>query len=119
MSQAERRLIAERGKIAALRDLIRQTAYMKASEVRAHLNMSRSTLAEIPAAVLPWVPGAGSERVERRYHPADVAAYPARARRWQDAKAKGSEAETLERMRAELALRDETLITDALAGYAA
>ena len=119
MSSTERRLIAEQGKIAALRDLIRQTAYMKASEVRAHLNMSRSTLAEIPAEVLPWVPGAGSERVERRYHPADVAAYPARARRWQEAKAADREAEVLEKMRSELVERDSSLIADALKGYAA
>lgn len=119
MSTTEHRLIAEQKKIDALRERIRQTAYMKATEVRAHLNMSRTKLGEIPREVLPWVPGSGAERVERRYHPADVAAYPARARRWRDAVAAGREDEVLAAMRDELADRDARLIADALAGYAA
>lgn len=119
MSNTEHRLIAEQKKIDALRERIRQTVYMKAPEVRAHLNMSRATLSEIPAEVLPWVPGAGNARIERRYHPADVAAYPARARRWRDGIAEGRETEVLTAMREELAERDARLIADALKGYAA
>lgn len=106
-------MLAEQKKIDGLRERIRQTAYMKASEVRVHLNMSRSKLGEIPREVLPWVPGAGTERVERRYHRADVAAYPARARRWRDAMDAGREAEVLVAMRAELAARDAALIAAA------
>lgn len=119
MSTPEKRIIAEAGKIDRLRAYIVQTAYLKASEVRAHLHMSRATLAAIPREVLPWVAGSGKERSERRYHPADVAAYPARARRWKDAAAQGREAEMLEEMRNELDERDARLITDALQGYAA
>lgn len=110
-----KRMLAEQRKMDALRDLIEQTSYMKASAVRKHLNMSRATLAGIPREVLPWVPGSPSERgVERRYHPADVAAYPARARRWNDAVSKGTEVDVLEAMRAELAERDAAAIHDAL-----
>lgn len=118
MSSAERRLIAEQGKLDALRQRIVQTSYMKAGDVRAHLNISRSKLAEIPREVLPYVPGQG-EREHRTYHPADVAAYPARARRWRDAIAAGSEAEALEAMAGDLQERDDAMIRDALEGHAA
>lgn len=111
---AERRLLAEQGKIDALRERIVATSYLKAPEVRRHLHMSRSTLDAIPTEVLPWIPGNGSARVERRYHPSDVAAYPARARRWRDGIVAGCEADVLAEMAAELAERDRALISEAL-----
>lgn len=119
MALSERTLIAEQGKLAALRERIRQTTYMTAAEVRKHLHMSRDSLDVIPFEVLPWVPGNGGKRVVRRYHPADVAAYPARARRWRAAMTKGTVVETLAAMRAELEERDAKLIADALDGHAA
>lgn len=115
----ERRMLAEQRKLDALRQRIVQTSYLKASQVRVHLNMSRATLSAVPREVLPWVPGNGHERSERRYHPSDVAAYPARARRWWDAQAGGTEAEVLATMRAELDERDQSLIADALQGHEA
>lgn len=118
MSNTERRLIAEQGKLDALRQRIVQTSYMKAAEVRAHLNISRSKLAEIPREVLPYVPGSG-KREHRVYNPADVAAYPARARRWRDGIAEGRESEVLEQMRRDLEERDDAAITEALDGHAA
>lgn len=114
MSSNEKRLLAEQKKLDALRQRIRETSYLKASEVRQHLNMGRATLTAIPREVLPWVPGNGEKRTERRYHPADVAAYPARARRWWDAQDGGREAEVLEEMRAELLARDRAAIEGAL-----
>jgi hypothetical protein len=120
MSQeTERRLSAEQKKLDALRTRIVQVTYLKGPEVRRHLNMSRATLEQIPMAVLPWVPGQGVRRVERRYNPADVAAYPARARRWRDAQARGVEEEVLAAMQQELEERDRALIEDALKGLAA
>lgn len=119
MSTTEKRLIAEGRKLAELRDRIRDTAYLKASEVRKHLAMSAHALDEIPFAVLPFAPGNGRARVTRRYHPADVVAYPARARRWRDSIAKGTETEVLATMKAEIAERDRTLIEDALGHHAA
>jgi hypothetical protein len=110
-SDAERRLLAEQKKLDALRERIVGVTYMKAPEVRRHLN--RTDLDTIPPEVLPWVPSPG-KRVERRYHPADVAAYPARARRWHDARTAGREAEVLEEMRRELEERDRQMIADAL-----
>lgn len=118
MSSAERRLIAEQGKLDALRQRIEQTSYMKAGDVRKHLNISRSKLAEIPREVLPYVPGQGV-REHRTYHPADVAAYPARARRWRDAIAAGTESDVLEQMEIEIRERDDAMIRDALESYAA
>lgn len=115
----EKALIAEAGKIAALRERIRQTSYLTATEVRKHLHMSRDSLDGVPFEVLPWVPGNGEKNVVRRYHPADVAAYPARARRWRDAMTNGRAREELAAMREELRERDERLIADALNGYAA
>ena len=119
VSTSERRLIADQRKIETLRERIVQVSYLKASEVRRHLHMSRPTLDAIPAEVLPWVPGNGGARIERRYHPSDVAAYPARARRWRDGIQAGKEAEVLAAMREELAERDRGLIEDALRGTAA
>lgn len=119
MSTTERRLIDEAAKIAALRERIRATTYMTAAQVRAHLNVSRGTLDGIPPEVLPWVPGNGEKRVMRRYHPADVSAYPARARRWRKAIEADREAEELAAMRAELEARDSRLMAEALEGYAA
>lgn len=115
----EKRIIAEGRKLAALRERIQQTTYMTATAVRAHLNMSRASLDAIPAPVLPWVPGNGRTNVVRRYHPADVAAYPARARRWRNAIVCGTEDECLAAMRSELEERDARTIADALSGYAA
>lgn len=115
----EKRIIAEGKKLDALRERIRATKYLTATEVREHLHMSRDTLDGIPAAVLPWVPGNGLLKVVRRYHPADVAAYPARARRWREAIEKGAEAGVLEEMYAELAARDAKLIEEALTAHAA
>lgn len=115
----ETRLIAEQRKLDALKNRIRAVSYMKTADVRAHLNVSRAVLDAIPFEVLPWVPGAGKERVERRYHPADVAAYPARARRWFDSKRAARETEELAAMREELQERDRARIDDALHGYAA
>jgi hypothetical protein len=114
VSSAERCLLAEQAKLNALRERIQATTYMKAPAVRAHLNMSRASLHAVPGEVLPWVPGLGRERVERRYHPSDVAAYPARARRWRRGKDEGQEAEVLEEMRRELEERDAALIGAAL-----
>lgn len=110
----EQRLLAEQRKLDAVRARIVATTYLKAAEVRRHLHMGRGTLEAIPAEVLPWTPGAGSARVERRYHPSDVAAYPARARRWRAAIDARQEAETLAAMRAELEERDRALIAAAL-----
>ena len=75
--------------------------------------MSRDSLDSVPFEVLPWVPGNGEKKIVRRYHPADVAAYPARARRWRD------DPGALASMREELKERDERLIADALNGFAA
>ena len=120
MSDVEKRLIAEGRKIAALRERIQATTYMTASEVKRHLHMSRDTLEAIPAAVLPWVPGnASAVRVMRRYHPADVAAYPARARRWKDAVDAGRGPAELATMAAEIRARDERMVAEALDSYAA
>lgn len=119
MSTTERRLIAEAKKLQAVRERIRATAYLTATEVRRHLSMSRNSLDDVPFPVLPWVPGNGREKVVRRYHPADVAAYPARARRWREAIDADREAEVLAEMRAELEERDRRTIEDALRGYAA
>lgn len=116
---SEKRLIEEARKIAALRERIQATTYLTASEVRTHLHMSRDSLDVIPFEVLPWFPGNGQKRVVRRYHPADVAAYPARARRWRDAIDAGKEAEVLREMKQELDERDERLMADALEGHAA
>lgn len=115
MSSAERRLIAEQGKLDALRQRIVSTTYMKASEVRAHLNMSRHTLYALPLEVLPFV---ASEGGERRYNPADVAAYPARARRLADAKKRGDEDAALATLRADLERQDTEAIERALEGAA-
>ncbi len=115
----ERRLLAEQGKLAALRERIQKTTYLKSAEVRAHLQMSRATLEALPFPVLPYVPGTGTVRVERRYHPADVAAYPARARRWRDAVAEGRGEEVLEEMQREIEERDRALMDEALRGFAA
>lgn len=115
----EKQMIAEAGKIRELRSRIVQTAYLTATQVCEHLHISRPTLDGIPMEVLPWVPGPGSARVHRRYHPADVAAYPARARRWKVAQETGREAEVLEKMRADLEQRDRQAIADALGGHAA
>jgi hypothetical protein len=109
---AERRLIAEQGKLDALRDRIVHTTYLKASEVRAHLNMSRHTLYALPPEVLPYV---ASESGERRYNPADVNAYPARARRLAEAKDRDA---VLRSMRADLERRDAEAIERALEGAA-
>ena len=119
MSASERRLLAEQKKIDALHERIVQVSYMTSAEVRRHLHMGKDMLASIPAAVLPWVPGNGAARIERRYHPSDVAAYPARARRWRRAIEEGREAEELAAMEGELAERDRALIEDALRGTAA
>jgi hypothetical protein len=116
MSTAERRVLAEQRKLEALRERIRETRYLRTREVLDHLQLSRATLYAVPREVLPWAPGPGASR---RYHPADVAAYPARARRWKDARERGTEAEVLEEMRAELATRDERLTREALEGDAA
>lgn len=119
MSEMEKRLVVEGRKIAALRDRIQQTAYLKASEVRKHLSMSAHALDAIPFAVLPYVPGNGRERVTRRYHPADVEAYPARARRWRRAIQEGREAEALALMEEEIERQDRERIEDALRSHAA
>ncbi|CAN5635969.1 hypothetical protein BH23GEM7_BH23GEM7_27290 [soil metagenome] len=115
----ERRLLAEQSKLQALRQRIRETAYMKSSEVRAHLQMSRATLEALPFPVLPYVPGTGTVRVERRYHPRDVAAFPARARRWRNAVERGKGDEVLEQMQREIEERDQSLMDEALRGFAA
>lgn len=115
----EKRIIAEGKKLDALRERIRATKYLTASEVREHLHMSRDSLDSVPFEVLPWVPGNGAARVVRRYHPADVAAYPARARRWRDGIDAGAEAETLKEMRDNIEARDARLISDSLESYAA
>lgn len=116
MSASEQDVIAEQGKLQALRERVRAVAYMTTGEVRAHLHMSRATLYDVPREVLPWAPTPGGER---RYHPADVAAYPAKARRWTLAKERGEEARVLEGFREELEERDRRAITDALTGWAA
>ncbi len=116
MRTNERDIIAEQGKLLALRERVRAVAYMTTGEVRAHLHMGRATLYGIPSEVLPWAPTPGGER---RYHPADVAAYPAKARRWARAKEVGREAETLTAFAAELEERDRRTIADALTGWAA
>lgn len=115
----EKKLIAEQRKLSAMRERIREVAYLKASEVRTHLNLSPHALDEIPFAVLPYAPGNGKLRVVRRYHPADVEAYPARARRWRAAIVKEAEAEVLAAMGAEIQERDARLIESALSSYAA
>ena len=116
MSTPERRLLAEQKKIDSLRERIVQVSYLTSAEVRRHLHMGKEMLASIPAAVLPWVPGNGTARVERRYHPSDVAAYPARARRWRKAMEDGREQAELVLMQEELAERDRALIEEALRG---
>lgn len=110
MSPTEKRLVAEQRKLQALRERIQQTTYMKASEVRAHLHMGRHVLYALPMEVLPYIP---SESGERRYNPADVAAYPARSRRWRDG---GDEA--LKEMGEELAERDRLAIERSMEGAA-
>jgi len=112
----EQEIIAEQRKIQALRERVRAVSHMTTGEVRAHLHMSRATLYDIPAEVLPWAPTPGGDR---RYHPADVAAYPAKARRWSAAKEKGREVEVLQAFRAEIEERDQRAIADALSGWAA
>lgn len=116
---AEKRMIVEARKIAALRERIRDTKYLTATEVREHLHMSRDGLDDVPPEVLPYAPGNGKLKVVRRYHPADVAAYPARARRWREAITQGREVAVLSEMRAELEARDARLIAEALETHAA
>lgn len=116
---SEKRLIAEQRKLSAMRERIREVAYLKASEVREHLNLSSHALDEIPFAVLPFAPGNGKERVTRRYHPADVEAYPARARRWRNAIVKKMEDKVLAEMEQEIAEQDAKAIGAALEGHAA
>lgn len=110
----EKQLIREGRKIAALSERIQQTAYMTSPEVRKHLRLSRSTLEGIPPEVLPFVPGNGKERVFRRYHPADVAAYPARARRWRKALEEDIESLVLAEMRRELEEVDRVAVQFAI-----
>lgn len=114
MSSPERRLLAERGKLDALRERLVQTRYLTTAEVARHLNVSRRTLYTIPTPVLPWVPIHAGQRITRRYHPADVAAYPGRAHRWHRALLQHREAEELAAMEAEREARHAELIAEAL-----
>lgn len=108
--EREKRVIAEQGKMDALRARIRGVSFMKTAEVREYLNVSRHTLDAIPFEVLPWVPIGGGARPQRRYHPHDVAAYPARAHRWYRGQTEGREEEVLATMRREMEERDEELL---------
>jgi hypothetical protein len=112
---AERRMIAERRKIEAVRERIARTTYMGVEEVAAHFGVSRAKLASYPFAVLPWVPGNDSRtRVVRLYHPSDVAAFPARMRRYTEALSRGEGPACLEDMERQIRERDERTMRDAL-----
>lgn len=119
MSEIEAKLAAEQAKIRAQRERIAATEYMKMPEVCRHLGLSRDVVRTIPAAVLPYADYGTGAQQNRRYHPADVAAYPGRLHRWKRASADGRGDECLAEMQAEIDEREDALIAAALSRYAA
>lgn len=111
--QEQRRLHLEAKAIRELKSRLTAESFLAVKDAAARLGISRDKLEIIPYDVLPYVDLGFGKKSMKRYHPADVLAFPARARAYQAARSMGEGDVYLEGLRTDRDARDAAAIRTA------
>lgn len=104
--QEQRRLHLEAKAVRELKERLVAESFLSVKEACGRLAVSRDKLEGLPFELLPYTDLGFGKNQMRRYHPADVQAFPARARAYQAARSGGEGEAYLQRLREEREARE-------------
>lgn len=108
--QEQKRAHLEARALRELKDRLVQESYLSVIETAKRLGISREKLESLPFELLPYTDIGFGQKSMKRYHPADVQAFPARARAYQAARSRGEGEVYLAELRTDREEREEAAL---------